>query len=173
MTKTIQDNWKNIFFGLLLLIVLIAIMGFDGKQSEPIGIRKFSSEFYDYDNRYHEVIEESEKHFNARNLEGALFLLDDDFGMYKMTENGSVRIVHGADEARKAVGPFMEGGALETLWIGSNVFKWGLDDNILVQVEEDYYKSPDGTNNRIKSLVVFEHRDGKRWREWRFRLEDK
>ena len=54
-----------------------------------------------------------------------------------------------------------------TSWVDSEVDKWGLLDNILVQVEHDSFESENGVQV-VPTLVVFEHRNGKRWREWRF-----
>ena len=58
-------------------------------------------------------------------------------------------------------------------WRGANVYKWGLTDNTLVQIEEDFYRTEDGGTRAVKSLVVVEYRDGKRWREWRFKPQDR
>jgi len=45
--------------------------------------------------------------------------------------------------------------------------------NTLVQIEEDFYRTEDGGTRAVKSLVVVEYRDGKRWREWRFKPQDR
>jgi hypothetical protein len=76
--------------------------------------------------------------------------------------------VRGIERVREALGGTFDAGT----WLGANVYKWGLTDNTLVQIEEDFFSTEDGGRRSIKTLVVFEHRDGKRWREWRFKPKD-
>lgn len=45
--------------------------------------------------------------------------------------------------------------------------------NTLVQIEEDFYRTEYGGTRSVRSPVVVEYRDGKRWREWRFKPQDK
>ncbi|NKB45425.1 MAG: hypothetical protein GKS03_14230 [Alphaproteobacteria bacterium] len=129
------------------------------------GFERGFSKFYERDNRYVTVIEESEEFFMDRNIEGAILSLDDDFTMYEVTGEGAEERVRGIDAVRKAVGMSFGTGK----WLGANVYKWGLTDNTLVQIEEDFFTTEDGGQHSVKTLVVFEHRDGKRWREWRFK----
>ena len=166
-----EDTCRTSSVVALVALAGLAVAGCSDGQSEETNIEMVYGDFYDDSNRYHAVIQESEKHFNARNLEGALAGLDDDFTMYRVAEDGPMEMVRGIEATRKAIAPFMAEGALESSWTGSKVYKWGLSDNILVQVEEDTYVT-DGEPNTIRTLVVFEHRDGKRWREWRFELND-
>jgi len=102
-------------------------------------------------------------------LEGAMQGLDDEFTMYEITDEGAEVRVQGIEQVRQAVGGVFGTGK----WLGANVYKWGLTDNTLVQIEEDFFETEDGGRRSIKTLVVFEHRDGKRWREWRFKPQDK
>ncbi len=132
------------------------------------GFERAKSRFYEEDNRYVGVIEESEEFFNNRDVEGAILSLDDDFVMYEVTEVGAEERVRGVEQVRQAVGASFGTGK----WLGANVYKWGLTDNTLVQIEEDFFSNDDGSRYSIKTLVVFEHRDGKRWREWRFKPKD-
>ncbi|MGB1876463.1 MAG: hypothetical protein ACPHGY_05990 [Rhodospirillaceae bacterium] len=136
-----------------------------GDHISDDGFERGFSKFYERDNRYVTVIEESEEFFNDRNIEGAILSLDDDFTMYEITPEGVEERVRGVDEVRKAVGISFGTGK----WLGANVFKWGLTDNTLVQIEEDFFSTDDDGQRSVKTLVVFEHRDGKRWREWRFK----
>ncbi|MBT5242583.1 MAG: hypothetical protein HOH20_02290 [Rhodospirillaceae bacterium] len=136
-----------------------------GDHISDDGFERGFSKFYERDNQYVAIIEESEEFFNDRNIEGAILSLDDDFTMYEITGEGVETRVQGIEEVRKAVGMSFGTGK----WLGANVYKWGLTDNTLVQIEEDFFSTEDGGKRSVKTLVVFEHRDGKRWREWRFK----
>lgn len=116
-------------------------------------------------NPYEAVIESSERAFMLRDLEGSIAALDDDYVLYDVTEQGAVPRMQGKENVRRILGGFF---ADSEAWLDSEVDKWGLIDNLLVQVEYDTYQTDAGPR-RVPTLVVFEHRDGKRWREWRFR----
>jgi len=120
-------------------------------------------------NRYETVIRKSEEAFMRRDLEGSIENLDEDYVLYDIKDEGPVPRMRGKENVRKILGQFF---ASDTSWVDSEVDKWGLLDNILVQVEYDSFESEDGVQV-IPTLVVFEHRDGKRWREWRFRPADR
>lgn len=132
------------------------------------GYERAKSRFYEEDNRYAPIIDQSEEFFGNRDVEGAILSLDDDFTMYEITEEGAEERVRGIEQVRQAVGGTFSSGK----WLGANVYKWGLTDNTLVQIEEDFFRTDDGGTRSIKTLVVFEHRNGKRWREWRFKPKD-
>ncbi|MEQ8735018.1 MAG: hypothetical protein RIC29_08845 [Rhodospirillaceae bacterium] len=133
------------------------------------GFEHAQSRFYEDDNPYAEIIAKSEASFQAMDIEGALQGLDEEFTMYEITAEGAEERVKGIAQVREAVGGVFGTGK----WLGANVYKWGLTDNTLVQIEEDFFETEDGGRRSIKTLVVFEHRDGKRWREWRFKPEAK
>ena len=160
---------KNIFKVLLVLITPIVLSACNSvKQSDFItetGFLRGYSKYYEIDNRYVPIIRKSEEYFNNMNIEGAIESLDDEFTMYNITPEGAKAMVKGKDQVMNAVGNFFS----EKKWLGANVYKWGLTDNILVQIEEDFYQTQDGDKESVKTLVVFEHRNGKRWREWRFK----
>ncbi|MDJ0928523.1 MAG: hypothetical protein QNJ73_12870 [Gammaproteobacteria bacterium] len=116
-------------------------------------------------NPYESVIESSEKAFMLRDLEGSIENIDDDYVLYDIRDDGPVPRMQGKENVRRILGAFF---SASDAWVDSRVDKWGLLDNILVQVEYDTYSDGAGTRT-IPTLVVFEHRDGKRWREWRYR----
>jgi hypothetical protein len=154
--------------------VLIGTMLLTACASDSItvneqGFERGFSQFYEADNPYVKVITQSEEYFNDLNIEGAIQSLDDEFTMYEITDKGAEVRVQGVEQVRQAVGGVFGAGK----WLGANVYKWGLTDNTLVQIEEDFFKDDDGGTHSVKTLVVFEHRDGKRWREWRFKPVDK
>lgn len=120
-------------------------------------------------NRYEAVIEATEKAFMQRDADGSIDGLDDDFILYDIREEGPVVRMQGKENVRKILSAFF---SASEAWVDSEVDKLGLIENILVQVEYDTYTDAAGTRT-VPTVVVFEHRDGKRWREWRFRPQDR
>jgi len=153
----------------LLSAILLAACASDGAGTDEEGYEKLYGQFYEHDNPYAEVIARSEEHFENMNVEGAILSLDDDFTMYEINDEGAEEMVRGIEQVRAALGGVFGSGT----WLGANVYKWGLTDNTLVQIEEDFYTTEDGGTRSVKSLVVVEYRDGKRWREWRFKPLDR
>ncbi len=116
-------------------------------------------------NRYEEVIESSERAFMLRDLEGSIANLDEDYVLYDIRDEGAVPRMQGRENVRKILGAFF---SASDAWLDSSVDKLALLENLLVQVEYDTYKTDEGEKT-VPTLVVFEHRNGKRWREWRFK----
>ena len=139
-----------------------------GGAADEHGYEKLYSRFYERDNPYAEVIARSEENFENLNVEGAIRSLDGDFTMYDITAEGAEETVRGIEQVRAALSGVFGSGA----WLGANVYKWGLTDNTLVQIEQDFYRTEDGGARSVKSLVVVEYRNGKRWREWRFKPQE-
>ena len=113
--------------------------------------------------RYAPIIQASEAAFMQRDVEGAIANLDSDYILYDIKDDGAVQRVRGIDAVRAALGMMFA----SDVWIDSEVTRLALVDNMLVQIEHDTFKTADGPKS-VSTLVVFEHRDGKRWREWRF-----
>lgn len=113
--------------------------------------------------RYAPIIQASEAAFMQRDVEGAIANLDSDYILYDIKDDGAVQRVRGIDAVRAALGMMFA----SDVWLESDVTRLALVDNMLVQIEHDTFKTADGTKS-VSTLVVFEHRDGKRWREWRF-----
>ena len=153
----------------LLGATLLAVSASDSLRTEEESYEKLYGDFYEHDNPYAEVIARSEEHFENMNVEGAILSLDDDFTMYEITDEGAEEMVRGIEQVRAALSGVFGSGT----WLGANVYKWGLTDNTLVQIEEDFYSTEDGGTRSVKSLVVVEYRDGRRWREWRFKPADR
>ena len=153
----------------LLGATLLAAFANESVSNDEEGFEKLYSRFYEHDNSYAEVIARSEENFENLNVEGAILSLDDDFTMYEITDEGAEETVRGIEQVRTALSGVFGSGT----WLGANVYKWGLTDNTLVQIEEDFYRTEDGGTRSVKSLVVVEYRDGKRWREWRFKPADR
>jgi len=140
-----------------------------GEERSLSGIAQFAGYGSIAADRYEAIIRESERAFMARDIEGAIRNLDENYVMYEISEAGPEERISGKENVRRTLGQFFDSN---TSWVDSEVDKWGLLDNILVQVEYDSFETEDGLKT-IPTLVVFEHRDGKRWREWRFRPRDR
>ena len=151
-------------------LLAIAAVGLSACETMPAddGFETVSSRFYDKNNRYAQINEQSSDRFTDLDIEGAVAGLDDDFVMYAITDAGAEERVRGKDAVRASLGQTFGRGN----WIGANVYQWGLADNTIVQIEDDHYTTDDGGIEVIKTLVVIEYRDGKRWREWRFKPKD-
>lgn len=128
-----------------------------------------ASEMSETEKQYEAIIQKSQDAFLAKDVEGAIADLDEDFRYFEIGEDGPKEAIRGKDNVREALTMMFA----TDRWIGAEVDRWGLMDNIMVQVEKDTYKTEDGGTITVPTLVVFEHRNGKRWREWRFRPEDK
>ena len=153
----------------LAAAAVLAVFASASLHTEEEAYEKLYSRFYENENPYAEVIARSEEHFESLNVEGAILSLDDDFTMYEITDEGAEEMVRGIEQVRAALSGVFGSGT----WLGANVYKWGLTDNTLVQIEEDFYSTEDGGTRSVKSLVVVEYRDGRRWREWRFKPADR
>ena len=123
----------------------------------------------DVDNQYREVIASSEAAFMRRDIDGAIANLDEDYVLYDIRDEGAVARMRGKAAVEKILGGFFESN---TSWVGSEVERLTLIDNILVQIEHDTFETDQGLRT-IPTLVVFEHRNGQRWREWRFSPKDR
>lgn len=123
----------------------------------------------DRNNPYRSVISTSEAAFMKRDIDGAIAGLDEDYVLYDVLDDGAQARMRGRDNVRAILGKFFE---QNTSWVDSEVERLTLMDNILVQVEYDSYQTPEGVKT-VPTLVVFEHRDGRRWREWRFSPEQR
>ena len=108
-------------------------------------------------------IEKAEKVFVDQDAEGVRDYLTEDFTWYRVTEQGAEETVKGRDETVALLSQFFG----QNNWVDSDVHRLGMLGNILVQVEVDTFQTEDGPKT-VESLSVYEFRDGKRWREWKF-----
>jgi len=109
-------------------------------------------------------IEASEQAFIDKDLEMLAGELAEDFTWYKIDAEGPKQMVAGRDATLEILNLFFsdDGG-----WEGADVHRLGYLGNLFVQVEIDRFTTPDGPKV-VRSLNVYEMKDGKRWREWKF-----
>ena len=108
-------------------------------------------------------IEQAEKVFVDQDAEGVRDYLTEDFTWFRVTEHGAEETVKGRDETVALLSQFFG----QNNWVDSDVHRLGMLGNILVQVEVDTFQTEDGPKT-VESLSVYEFRDCKRWREWKF-----
>ena len=143
--------------GLIAGLLLVAGFAFGAASSDE--------EFFaNSGSRYAPIIQASEAAFMRREVEGSIEKLDEDYQLIDIKDEGAVVRVHGIEAVRSALGMMFA----SDIWIDSEVTRLALVDKMLVQIEHDTFKTKDGGQRTVSKLVVFEHRDGKRWREWRF-----
>jgi hypothetical protein len=109
-------------------------------------------------------IEASEKAFMAKDIDTLANDLAEDFTWYKIDADGPQQMVSGRDATLELLNVFFteDGG-----WTGADVHRLGYLGNLFVQVEVDRFETPEGSKT-IRSLNIYEMKDGKRWREWKF-----
>ncbi|MGI9344215.1 MAG: nuclear transport factor 2 family protein [Gammaproteobacteria bacterium] len=109
------------------------------------------------------LVEAAEVAFMERDADGIRQHLDADFTWYQVNEEGAKETVKGREETIQLLSTFFDGDA----WTESEVHRLGMLGNILVQVEVDTFVR-DGEPVELETLSVYEFRDGRRWREWKF-----
>jgi ketosteroid isomerase-like protein len=108
------------------------------------------------------LISPGENAFMNRDAAGAAASVAEDFSWWMVGEDGPKQVVAGREATMKLISRFF--GATN---FDSKVYRLGLVGNILVQVEVDTLQTERGPVEKT-SLELYEFRDGKRWREWRF-----
>ncbi|MDX2223132.1 MAG: nuclear transport factor 2 family protein [Rhodospirillaceae bacterium] len=113
------------------------------------------------------MIEVGETAFMNKDAAAAAATVTEDFEWWIIGPDGPKQVVKGRAATEKLIGQFFAASDFE-----SKVYRLGMVGNILVQVEVDTVPQPDGTKKTTTSLELYEFRDGKRWREWRFQPTD-
>jgi hypothetical protein len=108
-------------------------------------------------------IEATEAAFLAKDLDTVAKDLDEDYSWYKIDDAGPQQMVSGKAATLELLNKFFtnDGG-----WADAEVHRLGYLGNIFVQVEVDHFDSPEGRKT-VRSLNIYELKDGKRWREWK------
>ena len=109
-------------------------------------------------------IEASEQAFIDKDLDMLAGELTEDFTWYKIDAQGPKQMVAGREATLELLNVFFadDGG-----WQGADVHRLGHLGNLFVQVEIDRFITQDGPKT-VRSLNIYEMKDGKRWREWKF-----
>jgi len=109
------------------------------------------------------VIEAAEQVFEARNAEAIAPYLAEDYSWLQVTPDGAKEMIRGREATVALLKQFYAGDT----WIDSDFERLGMVGNILVQVEEDLVREGGKPVKKV-TLNIYEFRDGKRWREWKF-----
>ena len=155
---------KPVYACCMMVVASLWLSACDTIHKEPR-----APEMTDTEKQYEAIIQKSQDAFMNKDVEGAIADLDEDFRYFEISEEGPKEAIRGKENVREALTMMFA----TDRWLGAEVDRWGLIDNIMVQVEKDTYKTENGGTITVPTLVVFEHRNGKRWREWRFRPEEK
>lgn len=124
-----------------------------------------ASASYDYD----ALIKASQAAFADRNADAAIEAFEDDGAFFRITDQGPVELVRGKENLRRSM-KMVFGAAND--YVDSKVVRLALIQNVLVMYHEDRYRTEAGVKT-IPRVVVVEHRNGKRWREWEFSPQDR
>jgi hypothetical protein len=109
------------------------------------------------------LIEKAETAFVEQDAASVGPYLAEDYAWYQVNEAGAQLMIQGRD---KTVA-LLEGFFGNNDWTDSDVQRLGMLDKILIQVEIDHFGAGE-TARTIRSLNIYEFRDGLRWREWKF-----
>jgi ketosteroid isomerase-like protein len=110
-----------------------------------------------------DVIAAGEAAFAKQDAVASGTFLTEDYSWYHITEDGPKQMISGREQTVELLKALFK----DDSWQESEVHRLGMLDNILVQVEIDTLASETGTELR-RSITIYEFKDGKRWREWKF-----
>ena len=109
------------------------------------------------------AVEATDSQFMDRNAEAMGAMITEDFSGWSVTEKGPAMRIQGREQTVQMLSVFFK----NTNWVDSEVYMLGMVDNILVQVEDDTYETKTGRST-VRTLNLYEFKDGKRWRNWKF-----
>jgi len=109
------------------------------------------------------VIEAAERAFDEKKGAEVGAYLAEDYSWWQVTPEGPREAVRGRAATVALIERFFGSGA----WVSSRFERLGMVGNILVQVEEDVVLEAGKPVTKV-TLNLYEFRDGRRWREWKF-----
>jgi limonene-1,2-epoxide hydrolase len=142
--------------GAALVATLQSIAGQHTRQTETNPYREIPADVI-------AMIEAAEVPFMDQNADAIGEYLTEDFAWYQINAEGVKQAVKGRDATIALLSGFFGNSS----WTESEVHRLGMLGNILVQVEVDTFMR-DGAPTAMETLSVYEFREGKRWREWKF-----
>jgi hypothetical protein len=128
--------------------------------------RPMQSTKYDYD----AITNETQAAFRNKQPQVALEAFEEDAAFFRINDEGVKEVITGRENLFKSMQALF--GA-DSQYVGSKATRLALVQNILVMYHEDAYEAPDGTKRVEPRIVLVEHRNGKRWREWEFQPQDR
>ena len=125
-----------------------------------------------HDSAYVDSIREGRQHFSGLDVEASLDSMTDDAQLIHITDEGIAIRVDGRDQMRATLSRTLTGQASSPAgrWVPekSGGETWGIYKNIKVTYHYATFVRDDGTEWTRPTILVAEHKDGKRWREWRY-----
>lgn len=153
-------------------LVLLLIAAAAGAAWAAVGVKsqvvKDTSRYTKIPQDMLRVIEKGEAAFLKRDPQALAPTLSEDYSWWIVSPKGPTMAIQGRDTTVKMLDGFFK----NTEWFDSKVYRLGMVGNILIQVEVDTVGSPKGPVTKT-SLELYEFKDGKRWREWRFTPDEK
>ena len=113
------------------------------------------------------VITRSLAAFLARDAEGSVAELSEDYSWNKITPDGAVRMVTGVEPTLEITRNLYESNFFES-YLGVHSTPLGIIGNLGVQYEVEEWINDDGSKRVLRTLAIYEIKQGKLWRLWAF-----
>jgi hypothetical protein len=113
------------------------------------------------------VITRSLVAFLARDAEGSVAELSEDYSWNKITPDGAVKMVTGTEPTLEITKNLYESDFFES-YLGVHSTPLGIIGNLGAQYEVEEWINDDGSKRVLRTLAIYEIKDGKLWRLWAF-----
>lgn len=154
------------------LLALPAVYGVYALSSAAVAADTVKSQVVKDTSKYSSIkpdvlamIEKGEADFLAKDAQRLGDSVTEDFAWYRVMPDGPKLAVQGRENTVKLLSQFFTD---TPAGYQSQVYRLAMVGNILVQVEVDKYDSKTEGKVEKTSLEIYEFRDGRRFREWRF-----
>lgn len=164
MFKTRTERWLAYAVAVIALPAMYGAYAF-GADTVKTQVVKDTSIYTKIDPKVLAMIEKGEADFLAMDPVRLGDSITEDFTWYRVMPDGPQLAVQGRENTVKLLSQFFnqipDG-------FQSKVYRLGMVGNILIQVEVDKYASQSEGKVEKTSVEIYEFRDGRRFREWRF-----
>ncbi len=113
------------------------------------------------------VITRSLAAFLARDAKASVAELSEDYSWNKITPDGVVKMVTGVEPTYEITKNLYEGDFFES-YLGVHSTPLGIIGNLGVQYEVEEWLHDDGSKQVLRTLAIYEIKQGKLWRLWAF-----
>ncbi len=160
LARSEKNPTTKCFGFLFIFVILLSFSGCASELEQPMQSTK-----YDYDT----LINTTQAAFARKDADVAVEAFEEDGVFYRVTDEGIEELVSGKENLHKSLKMVF---ASENNYLESKAIRLGLIQNVLVMYHEDTYQTSEGLEI-VPRVVVIEHRNGKRWREWEFNPKDR
>ncbi|MBL8629011.1 MAG: nuclear transport factor 2 family protein [Rhodospirillaceae bacterium] len=169
MFKTVMERRLAVMVGLL---ALPAVYGAYALSASAVAADTVKTQVVQDTSKFSQIkpdvlamIEKGEADFLAKDPQRLGDSITEDFTWYRVMPEGPKLAVQGRENTVKMLSQFFTD---TPAGYQSKVYRLAMVGNILVQVEVDKYDSKTEGKVEKTSLEIYEFRDGRRFREWRF-----